>query len=167
MKLAFGINSGSGKDTSVNYLMKKYGGQKHSFATPLYDMMYSCQKILDIPQRKNRKCLQFFGDFFKTEIGEDVFIDICLKKVNLTSEHCYISDLRFEREFKKLKANGFRCVKINRNSDNTARIDNGNQHHISETSLNGKTDDEWDFIVDNNGSFEDLYKQLDMIVFKY
>lgn len=170
MKLAFGVNSGSGKDTSVDYLINKYGGQKYSFATPLYDMMYTSQKILHLPQTKNRKFLQMFGDFFKNEINEDVFIDLCLKKISVAAasvdgQHCYISDLRFHREFQKLKDNGFTCIKINRRCDNTTRIDNGNKSHISETSLNGKADDEWDFIVDNNGSLEDLYNQLDMIVF--
>ena len=168
MKLAFGITSGSGKDTSVDYLIGKYGGRKYSFATPLYDILYFSQKTLDLPQRKDRKFLQTFGDFFKSQTdNEDIFIDLCLKKVNSTSEHCYISDLRFEREFVKLKEDGFKCIKINRNSDNSARIDNGNQNHVSETSLKNKKDEEWDFIIDNNGSLEELFRKLDMVVINY
>ena len=34
MKLSFGINSGSGKDISVDYLIAKYGGKKYYFTSP-------------------------------------------------------------------------------------------------------------------------------------
>lgn len=30
----------SGKDTSVDYLIEKYGGKKITFAKPLYDALY-------------------------------------------------------------------------------------------------------------------------------
>jgi hypothetical protein len=163
MKIAFGITSGSGKDTSVDYLIKTYGGIKYSFAKPLYDMMYFSQTTLGIPQKKDRKFLQMFGDFFRSEVCEDVFIDFCLQNIE-DEKNCYISDLRFQNEFLKLKRSGFTCVKLTRHADNSARIDNGNQHHISETSLQTMEDSEWDYIIDNNGTLEDLYRQLNCIV---
>jgi hypothetical protein len=163
MKIAFGITSGCGKDTSVDYLIHTYGGLKYSFAKPLYDMMYYSQNTLGIPQKKDRKFLQMFGDFFRSEVSEDVFIDVCLQTLE-DGKNCYISDLRFQNEFRKLKSNGFTCVKLTRHADNSARIDNGNQHHISETSLGTMKDAEWDYIIDNNGTLEDLYRQLDCIV---
>jgi len=165
MKIAFGITSGCGKDTSVDYLINLYGGVKFSFAKPLYDMMYHSQEVLGLTQKKDRKFLQMFGDFFRSEVNEDIFVNLCIGQVNSTdgNGHCYISDLRFINEFRKLKSNGFFCVKINRSADNSARIDNGNQHHISETSLQNINDDEWDCIIDNNGTLQDLYRQLDSI----
>lgn len=163
MKIAFGITSGCGKDTSVDYLIHTYGGLKYSFAKPLYDMMYYSQNTLGIPQKKDRKFLQMFGDFFRSEVCEDVFIDFCLRILE-NEKNCYISDLRFQNEFRKLKSNGFTCVKLTRRADNSARIDNGNQNHISETSLQSMEDSEWDFIIDNNGTLDDLYRQLDRIV---
>ena len=50
MKLAFGINSGSGKDTSVDYLITKYGGKKYFFASPLYNILFYSQKTLNLPE---------------------------------------------------------------------------------------------------------------------
>jgi hypothetical protein len=161
MKIAFGMTSGSGKDTSVDYLIKTYGGVKYSFAKPLYDMMYYSQEVLNLSRKKDRKFLQMFGDFFRKEVDEDIFVDLCLTRTCETSGNCFISDLRFENEFRKCKSRGFICVKLNRFADNSARIDNGSQHHISETSLQSVNDDEWDYIIDNNGSLEDLYRQLD------
>jgi hypothetical protein len=169
MKLAFGINSGSGKDTSVDYLISKYGGRKYSFASPLYDILFYSQRTLDLPLQKNRKFLQQFGDFFKNETSENIFVDLCLKKIRSVPafENVYISDLRFENEFKKLKDEGFKCIKIIRNTDNSRRIDNGASNHNSETSLKNIDDSEWDYIVYNNSSLDDLYIQLDNIVSKY
>lgn len=162
MKIAFGITSGSGKDTSVDYLIQNYGGVKYSFAKPLYDMMYYSQDTVGLPRKKDRKFLQMFGDFFRSEVGKDVFVDLCLQKCH--EGNCYISDLRFENEFRKCKSNGFLCVKLKRHADNSERIDNGNQNHVSETSLQTVADEEWDYVIDNNGSLEDLYRQLDDLI---
>ena len=169
MKLAFGVNSGSGKDTSVDYLIHKYGGKKYSFASPLYDILFYSQRTLDLPLEKNRKFLQQFGDFFKNQTSEDIFIDLCLKKIRSlpSSENIYISDLRFENEFKKLKNEGFKCIKIIRGVDNTDRIGNGLKEHNSETSLKNIDDNEWDHIIYNNYSLNDLYSHLDNIASKY
>jgi len=169
MKLAFGINSGSGKDTSVDYLISKYGGRKYSFASPLYDILNYSQRILNLPLQKDRKFLQTFADFFKNEISENIFVDLCLKKIISLPpfENIYISDLRFENEFIALKEAGFKCIKIVRDVDNTSRIGNGSSNHNSENSLKNFTDDKWDFIIYNNYSVEDLYTQLDEIIKKY
>ena len=45
MKIAFGYKMRSGKDTSVEYLIKKYGGEKISFSQPLYEALYAVQEI--------------------------------------------------------------------------------------------------------------------------
>lgn len=169
MKLAFGINSGSGKDTSVDYLISKYGGKKYFFASPLYNILFYSQKTLNIPLEKNRKFLQTFADFFKNEVSENIFVDLCLKDIEKASplENIYISDLRFENEFIALKKAGFKCIKIIRDADNTLRIGNGSNQHNSENSLKSFSDEKWDFIIYNNSSLNDLYSQLDEIVNKY
>lgn len=42
MKIAFGCTMGSGKDTSVSYLIEKYGGIKLSFSEPIYHIIFNC-----------------------------------------------------------------------------------------------------------------------------
>ena len=167
MKLAFGINSGCGKDTSVDYLICKYGGKKYFFASPLYDILYSSQRILNLPLQKDRRFLQTIGDFFRSD-NKDIFVDLCIKNIKDDSmANIYISDLRFENEFRKIKDAGFKCVKLIRDVDNSTRIANGDKNHISEMSLKNVKDEEWDYIIYNNSTIEDLYKQLDKIVKEY
>jgi hypothetical protein len=65
-------------------------------------------------------------------------------------------------EYKALKTNGWKCIKINR----TTGIDNYGSNHISETELEVIKDEDWDYIIDNNGTLEDLFVKLDEIVKK-
>jgi hypothetical protein len=163
MKLAFGINAGSGKDTSVDYMIFKYGGKKYSFSEPLYDIMHYSQRILNKPMAKDRKFLQMFGDFCRSD-NTDIFVDLCLEKIkNDSQSNVYISDLRFENEFRKLKDAGFKCIKLIRDVDNSTRIANGDKNHCSEVSLKNVKDEEWDFIIYNNSTLDHLYEQLDNI----
>lgn len=97
MKIAFGYKMRSGKDTSVEYLIKKYGGEKISFSQPLYEAV-------------------------------------------------------------RTKSDGWVCVKINR----CHAPEYGT--HISEMDLDDIPETEWDFVINNDGSIEDLYVSLDKII---
>ena len=59
----------------------------------------------------------------------------------------------------KLRELGFIFVKINRNSNVSI---GGISGHASETQ--NISDECYDFIIDNNGTLEQLYEQLDKIV---
>jgi dephospho-CoA kinase len=63
-----------------------------------------------------------------------------------------------------MKENGWTCIKINRKENNNRRLGTGNSKHISENELDFVKDEEWDYIIDNNGSLQDLFKQLDKII---
>lgn len=72
----------------------------------------------------------------------------------------FCNDLRFLNEFQTLKKDGWICVKILKNTGLPP------SNHKSENELNSIKDEEWDYIVDNNGSFQELYYQLDDLVTK-
>lgn len=61
MKIAFGYKMSSGKDTSVDYLIKKYGGEKISFSKFLYNIMYYVQDLCGLEKEKDRHFLQLIG----------------------------------------------------------------------------------------------------------
>ncbi len=60
-----------------------------------------------------------------------------------------ITDVRFRNEFDWLKGKGFFMIKIIR--DNQALI-----NHISETGQNEIKDEEYNYVLDNNGTIDDL-----------
>lgn len=64
-----------------------------------------------------------------------------------------ITDTRFPNELDAVRRKNGLAIKIVRNSENTV----GTQH-ISETALNHVTD--WDYVVENNGTLEELKQKL-------
>lgn len=156
VKLAFGCTMRVGKDTACDYLKDKYGGEKLSFAEPLYDILHYAQHVCGFPQEKDRKFLMWIGTEWARERQDDVFVQKLLGKVTNSSNY-YVSDLRFYNEFKLLKDEGFLCVKI-------VKSDAPKSDHSSEKSLNNLPDDAWDYIIENDNDLETFYSKLDEIM---
>lgn len=67
------------------------------------------------------------------------------------------SDVRYRNEFEYLKSNGYFQIKIFRKSDITI-------NDSSETNQDSIKNEEFDYVLDNNGSLEDLDKNIEKIV---
>ena len=162
MKVAFAGKMGCGKDTAVSHLISKYGGEKLSFASPVYDILTYAQTTCGFPIQKDRKFLQFIGTEWARNIDENVWINLVIKKSNeMNNINCYISDLRFENEFESLKKDGWFCIKIVRNSHLKDREGSGDVNHVSEISLENIHDEDWDCIINNDGSLEQFYETIE------
>jgi hypothetical protein len=165
MKIAFGYKAGSGKDLSVKYLIKKYGGNKISFSQPLYDILFYAQKVCGFELKKDRKFLQFIGTEWARSINPNIWIDLLITNSNkLNNQNIYCSDVRFVNEFESLKKNGWILIKILRPNIDSKRIGNGEHTHVSEIELDTFKDDKWDYIIENNGTIKELYNKLDNII---
>lgn len=151
MKIAFGCNARVGKNTAASYLASKHGGTILSFAGAIYDIMHYTQRICNFEETKDREFLRLVGMWARSK-NEDTWVNIVANKIG--EGNYFISDLRFPNEYKKLKELGFLLVKIERDGDAEVR------KHESETALIGY---EWDVVIDNNGTLEEFYKQLDAL----
>jgi hypothetical protein len=70
-----------------------------------------------------------------------------------------ITDTRFPNELHAVRQTGLACViKVERK-----QLTDVGATHSSETALDHITD--WDYVIDNNGSIEDLKRQLSEIIF--
>lgn len=177
---------GSGKDTAANLiqlLTPYYKWQNKKFAGKLKDI---AELITGIPKIKfesqefkqqqmpgdwnmtYREFLQKIGtDAMRTGLHENVWVnalfsDYIAEVVTVgTSEfdliekdqlpYWIITDCRFPNELEAVKKHGGITIKIERHSDNP-------NFHISETALDDYTG--WNYVIDNNGSIEDLKNQL-------
>ena len=167
MKIAFGYKMGAGKDTCADYIIKNKGGIKLSFSHPLYDILEYAQKMCGFSTGKDRQFLQMIGTWARDK-NPDVWIDLFKEKVQICRseyEHVNIvnSDVRFLNEFESLKKQGFTMIKIKRTLVDSSRAGTGSSYHISEMELDSLNDDSWDFVIDNDGSLDDLYVKLDNI----
>jgi dephospho-CoA kinase len=178
MLIGFGISKQVGKDTVSKYLKERYGFIQRAFADPLKK---ACKIIfcLDedqvngdlkevIDERWNltpRQLMQIVGtDLFRnklTEIIPSLDHSIWLKNFEFWYEknkryNVVVSDVRFLNEVELIKKLGGKVIKINR--DNNLKRD----VHSSEIELENYKD--FDYVIDNIGTFEELYKKVDFII---
>ena len=154
LKVAFGYRQRSGKDTSADRLIELFGGTRRSFAEPLKDILRYAQTRLGFEQTKDRAFLQYVGTEWARHQDPDVFVRLAVA-VGSESDSTYITDLRFPNEFEKCRAAGYVMVKVVR------RVTGEYDSHASETALDSYADAEWDVVVRNDGTLEELYAQID------
>lgn len=159
LRLAFGHQARTGKDTSINYISRGYPGEVIRIAEPVYDISQSIQSYLNKGYVKNPLLLQLIGEGLRQIYTEDIWIDIATEKIKSLPEdtNIFIPDLRYKNEAKKLKELGFIMINVKKDK---REIDRDNTH-ISEIDL---LDYPFDYTIENNGTYYDLYNQLDDIL---
>ena len=174
-RIGFGFEARVGKDTAVDYLIKKHGGIRISFAAPIYEILEYAQGICDFEKIKDREFLQYIGTEWARKKDPDVWVNVARRRIEQMPPDTpiFISDVRFPNEMAMLKSLGFVLVNITRdpearlaafNSENTQTI--GSTTHASETALRGY-DDAWNMKIVNNGRLEEFYTALDQLFDKF
>jgi hypothetical protein len=138
---------------------------------------------LQMPHLTPRWILQWWGtEVCRNHFHDDIWIAALQSRLARRSDHTVISDVRFPNEIKAIKAQGGRIVWIKRGElpewyDAAVSVNRGEHGnltwslskarleklgiHASETSWVGTN---FDAIIDNNGTVEDLYRQLRTLV---
>ena len=155
---------GTGKTTVADMLVSK-GFSQLAFAGVLKEMV---AVLLNIPVSifddqavksgmtpfgcDVRHLLQTIGtDWGREMINTDIWVISAFFRIN--SDNTVITDVRFPNEAKAIRERGGIVIRLERDMDRS-----GPEHqHLSETALDG-----WDFdyVIDNNGSLEDLRNRL-------
>jgi len=177
MIIGLGFKARAGKDTVAAHLVNNYAFVQESFAFPLKEyigrqicgfndkQLYGAWKeTIDTEWEKTpRQMLQLIGTDALRRIVHDDFWVIPMKrklKEHLRNErHIVISDVRFMNEINMIKNMKGVLIKIDR--ENPDKI-TGFEKHTSEVEL--ESFDDWDHILDNNGTIEELYSRVDDIL---
>ena len=96
-----------------------------------------------------RELLQKFGTAIRNEVCDDFWVKACLKDFEDDNNYL-ITDVRFKSEAKGITDKGGIIIRVNREGA-------GAGNHISEVDLD---DYNFDWIIDNNGSMEDLLQKV-------
>lgn len=96
------------------------------------------------------------GRIYKEDVWLNAF-DHTFKKILKKNTHIIVTDVRFRNEFDHLKKLGFYQIRLLR--DSHLEID-----HVSETNQDTIKNDEFDYILRNNSTLEDLKKEVSRIV---
>jgi dephospho-CoA kinase len=177
-KLIIGLSGemGAGKGTVAKYLSERYQGKSHRFSTMLRDIL----DRLYLPQSRDN--MQVLSTELREIFGEELFARVMSEDVrNDTGELVIIdgirrvADIKYLREFPHFKLFYLetdiekRYERIHNRNENPDDMnltfeqfkkDQEDESEMQIKELKGVTD----FLVDNNGSFDELYKQVDQMV---
>lgn len=127
---------------------------------------------LDMPNLTPRLILQLWGtELCRQGFHDDIWIASLENKLRKSADNIVISDCRFPNEIAAIRRAGGRVIRIVRGPDPewfiTAKYYPQKmptawpEIHPSEYSW---ADTEFDYVLDNNGTIESLYKQIKTIV---
>ena len=128
-------------------------------------------KRLDMPHLTPRWILQHVGtDVIRGHFHDDMWLASLENKLRKTDDDIIISDVRFKNEVKMLKSLGAVCVEVTRGErpawyqyaldGDTKKLETLKVHR-SEYDWIGT---DFDATLDNNGSLDDLYKQVEDLI---
>ncbi len=163
----------SGKNTLGTIMKEKYGYKEFAFADALREIMYATNPWVDDPYNPGvvyryaelidrhgyeytkenfpevRRLLQYMGtEGVRKVIGENTWVDTCLKRVAAHNGPAVITDCRFLSEEVGLIKYGARIVKIERPS-----LDDLSETHASEAEVDRIRAD---WTLRNEGTIQDL-----------
>ena len=164
---------GSGKDTAGSILIEKHDFQKVSFAKPIKDLVSNmfnidryeiegtCEltrELREDPKRgaynkSQRLLLQEIGTGLRHIVHPNIWCDMLMKEL-MSDEHYVITDVRFPNEVEAIHNNGGFVIGIKRPGFN-------GDGHESEHALD---DVALPYIVQNDGTMEDLRNKIDKLV---
>lgn len=177
--IGLGFTAQVGKDTAAEYLEKKYPGKvkRVSFADKLktvcmdmfglsYEQCYGTKKQKETVDSRYgltpREIMQGVGDKMRQIVPsiwmDTVFYSTIPQELAKGYDCLVVSDVRYPNEADKIHEVGGTVVKIIRDAGG---VDVGTSHP-SETSMLNYTN--YDFLIDNNGSFEDFFKKIDAMM---
>jgi len=166
--------AGSGKDTAANYIAKKYKFKHISTADILRDYIIS-HNLGNLTRENMSKNIEIL----RKEKGNDVLVKMALE--NNPKGNIVLSALRHPDESKLVISNGGILIDVYADLDsrydrNLARHREGDEIKISdfkkiekrENSGSGfdisKVEKQAKYRVENNGSYDDFYAQIDLIM---
>jgi cytidylate kinase len=162
MRIMLNGRAGAGKDEIAKYLVENHNFIQLSFATPIYELAKRFFKMTN----KDRKLLQDIGQSWR-QINPDVWVDYLFG--NLPDENVVISDVRQTNEYVKGINSGFIPIRVDATLENRVNRITLRDGKIPDVSLldneaeNGA--DDFTYIqIYNDGTFDDLYSQIDNIV---
>lgn len=179
-KLILGIAGeiASGKGTVTNYIVNEYQAGAHRFSTMLRDILR--RLYLEI----SRENLQNLSTILRQNFGEDTLSRAIAEDVKKDAREIVVIDgVRRLDDIKYLKKlPGFKLIYVEADIETRyeriiRRNENSNDQNKSFEEFSRENEQESeqqikdlknyaDFVIDNNGEFKDLYKQVDKIVKK-
>lgn len=162
--IGLGHRRGVGKDTLARILVEEHGFVRLAFADALTAVLLSMRPYLHplitdaiselgIEEAKRspipvRDALIDLGNTVRAHISPDAWVLAVMRQIDKVPDGRFvITDVRFPNEVRAIKDRGGQVFRVDRLSVAVS-------HDVSDEALAGF--DQWDGIVDNNGSISDI-----------
>jgi hypothetical protein len=132
---------------------------------------------LDMPTLTPRWVLQYWGtEVCRRAFHDDIWVASLENKLRNSTDDIVISDCRFPNEVDIIKKAGGKVIWVKRGElpqwyDNAVQANQGSNFHINEMKLSKVHPSEWawvntefDSIVENNSSIDELYAQIENLL---
>ena len=176
---------GSGKDTVAERLVTHHGYKRDSFAKSLKDAVSSMfnwdRELLEGNTSESREwreqpdkfwsekmgkevtprwVLQYFGtEVMRQGMYDAIWVDSVIGRYK--GDKTVISDTRFQNEIKTIKAHSGKILLVKRGELPTREEMQNNGSHQSEWDWMGSN---FDYIIENNSSLEELNANVDQVI---
>ena len=153
----------SGKDTAAKIMLDKLPNYRRCAMGDIIKLTYGKQKGLTYEEIEQNKA-QYRQDLINLgNWGRDQHPDYWLNKIIEQEGNIIVTDVRVPHEYEVFKKAGAIAIRIEASRE--TRQSRGTligENDITEVGLDNISD--WDYIVDNNSDYDNLYKQIDSIV---
>ena len=147
----------------IDFIKNKYCESKPGLTAALDQFKFERANYFENKTFITRHLLQIYGnDIFRKRVDEFYWVKSLADRVATTkAEFTLVTDLRYENEIElvrdKLEAFDLITIRVNRDIERTE-----NMTHASEIALDDYQG--WSYIVDNNGTIDDLKDAANQII---
>ena len=153
----------SGKDTAAKIILGKLPNYHRCAMGDIIKLTYGKQKGLTYEEIEQNKA-QYRQDLINLgNWGRAQHPDYWLNKIIEQEGNIIVTDVRVPHEYEVFKKAGAIAIRIEATRE--IRQSRGTligENDITEVGLDNVTD--WDYVVDNNSDYGNLYRQIDAIV---
>lgn len=155
----------SGKDTAAKIMLENLTDYKRCAMGDIIKLTYGKEKGLTYEEIEKNKAL-YRADLIKLgNWGREQDPDYWLKKILEQDGNIIVTDVRVPHEYEIFKNAGAITIRVEASRETRSkRGDLIGENDITETGLDNIKN--WDFIIDNNSTYENLQKQMFTIIKK-
>ena len=151
---------------SPSFIEKVCGEIDDQYLFSLFDWFENLQ--LNNPNLSPRIMLQTLGtEWGRDCVNEDVWVNYMIRRAANIVERgiagVVVSDVRFKNELEAIRKAGGKLVKVVRPVTDQNALETGVKNHQSESEQKFFDNDQFNFIILNDSSLEDLYDKVDKI----
>ena len=153
----------AGKDTAAKIMLDKMPNYRRCAMGDIIKLTYGAQKGLTYDEIEKNKA-KFRSDLIVLfNCGRKQDPDYCLKKIIKQKGDIIVTDVRVPHEYEVFKNAGAITIRVEATRETRAKRGQlVGENDITEVGLDNEKN--WDYIIDNNSTYEHLKSQVEKII---